>query len=274
MSMIPPFYKPKRAGYTLIELIVAVGLFALVMTLSSGAYLLMVDLSRQSQGVTTGINSLSFALETMTRSIRTGTAYSCGDFGGDCSGDDSFSFKDSSGANITYAFGEQGANGSVGAITKNGIILTDPSVDISALTFYVSGTGTVAAGDYAQPHVIIIVSGTVSSGPKKAPQTFAIETGATMRGIDLNIASAPVENPPSPTCTLLADPPSILLGGASALTWTTAYATSFSIDQSAPPTSPASGGSVSVSPSVTTTYTGTVTNAAGSGTCSAQVAVQ
>ena len=175
-------------GYTLIELIVAVGLFALVMTLSSGAYLLMIDLSRQSQGVTTGINSLSFALETMTRSIRTGTSYSCGDFGGDCPGGaNSFSFKDSGGVNITYAHGEQGPGGSIGTITKNGTVLTDPSVDVSSLTFYVSGTETVASGDYAQPHVTIIVSGTVSSGPKKAPQTFAIETGATMRGIDLSV---------------------------------------------------------------------------------------
>ena len=32
-----------RNGYTLIELVVAVGLFALVMTLASGAYLLMID---------------------------------------------------------------------------------------------------------------------------------------------------------------------------------------------------------------------------------------
>ena len=264
-------------GYTLIELVVAVGLFALVMTLAAGAYLLMVDLSRQAQGISTGIDNLSFVLETMTRSIRTGTSYSCGSFGGDCSGGaDRFSFKDASGVDITYAYGLQ-TDGLTGAIAKNGnVILTDPSVSVSSLTFYVSGTGTVAANDFAQPYVTIVVSGTVSSGPRKTSQAFTVETSATMRGIDLNITSAPVENPPMPTCTLSANPTSptpVLAGGAATLTWVAQYATSFSIDNGAPPTSPASGNSVSVIPVSTTVYTGTATNAVGSNTCSATVLV-
>ena len=60
------------------------GLFSLVMLLASGAYLVMIGISRQTQSVATGINNLSFALEAMTRTIRTGTNYSC-DNGGDCS---------------------------------------------------------------------------------------------------------------------------------------------------------------------------------------------
>jgi len=66
------------------------------------------------------------------------------------------------------------------------IPLTDPSsVTISSLMFYVSGTGTyTATGDINQPHVTIIVSGTVSAGPGKS-QAFSVETGATMRGTDL-----------------------------------------------------------------------------------------
>lgn len=169
-------------GYTLIELVVAVGLFALVMTLASGAYLLMIDLSRQTQGIATGINSLSFALETMTRSIRTGTNYNCGDFGGDCpEGSTRFSFTNSSGEDIIYD--QEGS----GIVQDDSIPLTDPSVTISSLTFYVTGTGTIANGDYLQPHVTIAVSGTVSSGPRGTPQPFTIETGATMRGIDLTV---------------------------------------------------------------------------------------
>jgi len=172
----------RTRGYTLIELVVAVGLFALVMTLASGAYFLMIDLSRQTQGVATGINSLSFALETMTRSIRTGTNYNCGAFGGDCaSGDTRFFFTDANGVDISYD--QQGS----GIVKDDTIPLTDPSVTITSLTFYVTGTGTIATGDYLQPHVTIAVSGTVSSGPRQAPQPFTIETGATMRGIDLSV---------------------------------------------------------------------------------------
>jgi prepilin-type N-terminal cleavage/methylation domain-containing protein len=169
--------KNKKSGYTLIELIVAVGLFALVMMLVSGAYLMMISVTRQAQGLATGIDNLSFTLETMTRTIRTGTNYSCNG-GWDCSGGTTFSVKNSSGTTMTYTL-------SGGAITQtqNGVtvILTDPSVNVTSLKFYVSGT---PKGNSSEPHATITVSGTVSSGPGKT-ETFWVETGATMRGIDL-----------------------------------------------------------------------------------------
>jgi prepilin-type N-terminal cleavage/methylation domain-containing protein len=164
--------KRMSRGYTLIELIVAIGLFALVMTLVSGAYLMMISVTRQAQGIATGIDNLSFALETMTRTVRTGTVYSCG--GGNCSGGTTFSVKNSNGITVTYTL-------SGGAIVQNNIVLTDPSVNVTSLTFYVSGT---PSGDVYQPHVTITVSGTVSAGSGKT-EPFSIETGATMRGIDL-----------------------------------------------------------------------------------------
>ncbi|MDE1945523.1 MAG: prepilin-type N-terminal cleavage/methylation domain-containing protein, partial [Patescibacteria group bacterium] len=60
-------------GYTLIELIVAIGLFAVVMTLASGAYLIMIGVNRETEGLATGIDNLSFVLESMTTAMRTGT---------------------------------------------------------------------------------------------------------------------------------------------------------------------------------------------------------
>ena len=170
----------RNRGYTLVELIVAVGLFAIIMTIASGAYIVMIDLTRQSQNKATGIDNLSFALETMTRNIRTGTNYNCGG-AGDCSGTDSFSFSDPNGETITYtnvssAIYQRKGNGALS-------VLTDPlSVNISSLKFYVSGT---TSGDNYQPHVTIIISGDVSSGSGKEPQSFVVETGATMRGPDI-----------------------------------------------------------------------------------------
>ena len=173
---VVPYGKVVR-GYTLIELIIAVGLFALVMLLASGAYLVMISLNRQTQAMATGINNLSFALETMTRDIRTGTAYSCG--GGDCAGGaSSFSFTSEAGTGVSYSLSSAALQKTSGAAQS---ILTDPTVSISALTFYVTGT---AKSDTQQPHVTIIISGTVSSGPGKT-QPFTVETGATMRGTDL-----------------------------------------------------------------------------------------
>ncbi|MFA6278552.1 MAG: type II secretion system protein [Candidatus Paceibacterota bacterium] len=168
-----------KRGYTLVELIIAVGLFALVMTLASGAYIVMIDLTRKAQGTATGIGSLSFALETMTRTIRTGTEYHCPAItGDDCSGGDSFSTRNSKGNVVSYELSGGSITQTQGSVSAN---LTDPSVTVSSLTFYVSGTST---GDSSQPYVVITVSGTVSSGHGD-PQSFTVETGAAMRGIDL-----------------------------------------------------------------------------------------
>jgi Tfp pilus assembly protein PilW len=161
-----------------VELIVAVGLFALVMVLASGAYLVMLGMNRQTQAVATGINNLSFALETMTRTIRTGTDYGCPTYGTNCSaGGTVFSVKNTSGATIEYRLLN-------GTITQNGVALTDPppAITVSSLMFYATGT---AKGDGQQPHVTIIVSGTVSTGAGKPLETFSVETGATMRGTDI-----------------------------------------------------------------------------------------
>lgn len=166
----------RRRGYTLIELIIAVGLFALIMLLASGAYLLMIGLNRQAQATATGINNLSFALEAMTRDIRTGTGYDCG--GQSSCQVGSFSFKNENGTSVMYNLSGSALQKTVSATPS---ILTDPSVTVSSLTFYVNGA---TKSDNQQPRVTIIVSGTVSSGPGKT-QPFTVETGATMRGTDL-----------------------------------------------------------------------------------------
>ena len=169
----------KNRGYTLVELVVAVGLFAVVMLLASGAYLIMIGLNRQVQGIATGINNLSFALETMTRTIRTGSQYGCPSAGVDCpSGGSDFVVLNESGQEMRYTLSV--TNGS-GVIMQNDVALTDPTVNVSSLTFYSFGT---TSGDGYQPHVTIVVSGTVSYGAGKS-EPFTVETGATMRGPDL-----------------------------------------------------------------------------------------
>ena len=169
-------------GYTLVELIVAVGLFALIMTLVSGAYLIMISTNQRAQAISTGIDDLSFALEIMTREIRTGTSYNCGG-GGDCpNGGNSFSFTNENNEPITYNLGGFAPNQYIQR-TKNTRTkgFTGPSVNISSLTFYVTGTTN---NDWQQPHVTIVVSGSVSAG-HGTPESFSVEAAATMRGSDI-----------------------------------------------------------------------------------------
>ena len=138
------------SGYTLVELIIAIGLFSIIMTLSSGAYLMMIGLNRQAQGIATGINDLSFAIETMTRDIRTGSLYSCGiGLGlGDCPlGSSSFSFKNKDSLTVSYGLSGSSLQKTINATQE---VLTDSSVTISSFTVYVSGTAP-APSDYQQP---------------------------------------------------------------------------------------------------------------------------
>lgn len=178
----------KKNGFTLIELMVSVGLFSIITLLTASAYFMMLSINRQTQGIATGINNLSFALETMTHTIRTGTGYGCPSAGTDCppSGGTSFSLTDENGVSVSYRLGGTPPNQYIQK-TVNGVstTLTDPSVTVSSLLFYAFGTKPFSGGsNRRQPYVTIIVSGTVSYGPGKT-QSFTIETGATMRGTDL-----------------------------------------------------------------------------------------
>ena len=175
-------------GFTLIELIVAVGLFAVIMVLSAGAYYVIIGADRNAQSVSTGIDDVSFALEAMTRDIRTGYDY-CGRGSAltkACSASQ-FVFRSQDGTETAYALGSQsdGAGGTVGDIEKNGNPLTDPSINITSLAFYPQGTSPYSAGnDTEQARVFIIVSGTVAGG-NVAAQQFDVETLATMRQSDI-----------------------------------------------------------------------------------------
>ncbi len=175
-------------GFTLIELMVAIGLFASIMTIAASAYLTMIRVSQQAQAISTGIDNVSFALESMTRDIRSGSAYGCGQTP-NCpywsGGSGEFTFTDANGNAITYKL----ASGSIQeqkGISPTWVSLTDPSVTITSLVFYVSGVGSYSTtGDTQQPYVTIIVSGSVPSSPGRAPQPFTVESSAAWRGSDI-----------------------------------------------------------------------------------------
>lgn len=185
----------QQKGFTLIEIIVAVGLFSIVMSMAAGAYLLMVGVNQQAKSISTGIDNLAFALESMARTIRTGTAFSCGTSLnlGDCSssGNSSFSLVDQNGSTVTYSLTPLGSSQYIQKRTVTSatppvtstVSLTDATlVNITAMTFALSGATPASGGDVKQPYVVIVVSGTVLG---KTQKLFTIETSAAMRGSDI-----------------------------------------------------------------------------------------
>jgi prepilin-type N-terminal cleavage/methylation domain-containing protein len=65
------------AGFTLIEMIVSLGVFSVVVTTAVGAVLMLIATNQQLQGEQSVMTNLSFALDTMTREIRTGFNIYC-----------------------------------------------------------------------------------------------------------------------------------------------------------------------------------------------------
>lgn len=65
------------AGFTLIEMIVSLGVFSVVVTTAVGAMLVLIATNQQLQAEQSVMTNLAFALDTMTREMRTGYNYYC-----------------------------------------------------------------------------------------------------------------------------------------------------------------------------------------------------
>lgn len=68
---------PTQAGFTLVELIVSLAVFATVVTMSVGALLILISTNQQLQAEQSVMTNLSFALDSMSREMRTGTHFYC-----------------------------------------------------------------------------------------------------------------------------------------------------------------------------------------------------
>lgn len=186
-------YARTQRGYSLLEMMVAIGLFSFVMLLATGAFLKFMSLERVARYTNDVTTNLSFAVDSIGRSIRTGTSYDCGTTGGELNcwptAQNRFSFVDDQGRTVTYILK---GNGSLGRCTgatcddSTAIDLTDKRITIQSLKFFVQGVGASGAGvNVKQPQVIINMTGTMQPEPDKPAVSFTIQTMATQRLLEL-----------------------------------------------------------------------------------------
>jgi len=186
-SMFGKLYRSARksgAGFTLVELIVSLGLFIVVMMISTGAMLSLSDMSRKVQSMRIATDNLNLALESMLKEIRMGTVYHCDytelpiNITRDCGGENSIAFLAQDGSTTVYRI-----NGTVIERSKDGggtfSSITAPEINIQYLNFYVSGAEG-AGGN--QPRVLINLGGTAGA---KVMSEFKIQTTITQRAPDL-----------------------------------------------------------------------------------------
>lgn len=191
----PITYKVKP-GFTLIEMMVAVSIFAMVMLIGVGALLSLVEANRRAQSLNSVINNLNAALEGISRSVRVGTDYHCGawnDLTGlsvpkDCvSGGELLAFESSGGDRnnstdqVLYRL-----NRTTNRLERSldagssWVALTAPEVAIENFTFYVLGSANT---DDVQPRVIINIKGSASTG--KITSNFHVQATVAQRIIDI-----------------------------------------------------------------------------------------
>ncbi|QQR82867.1 type II secretion system protein [Candidatus Campbellbacteria bacterium] len=171
------------AGFTLVEMIVAVFIFSVVMIVASTSVVTMLDANRKAQATKTVMNNLNFALDSMTRAIRVGTDYGCGSAKTCPDGSTEFSFMDRDGRQVTYAFSQPRGSekGSIERDVGDGsgfLPVTAPDVDIDTFMFYLVGDGASE-----QPRVLVIIRGTAGK-TERTKVAFDLETLITQRFLE------------------------------------------------------------------------------------------
>jgi len=158
-------------GFTLIEMIVSVSLFTVVSLIAIGALISISSANRKVNSLRTTMDNINFAMEVISRDIRTGTSYSV------TGNNKKMTFTDQGGIEVQYR--HQGSSIQV----KNGpggfTDITSPEINVEDLSFYVVGVGT----DGRQPRVLITIRGTAGV-QDKVISTFNLQTTISQRSLD------------------------------------------------------------------------------------------
>jgi len=179
-----------KHGFSLIEILVAVSVFSVAATISTGALMSITDAQQKILALRIVQDNLSYAFDTMGKEIRTGSFYHCGstidDYSSsprDCStfpGGPSFTFINSVGDTITYRLSSNRIERVLNGNPLTALIMTSPDAVINALSFYVVGSLT---NDKLQPRVSIILKGTAGI-KEKLKSHINVQTTISQRLID------------------------------------------------------------------------------------------
>ncbi len=208
------FTKPsKTAGFTLVELMVSLTIFSIVMLVSIGTLLTIIDVNAKAQALYTATTNLSFTLDNMTRELRTGYHYHCKEtapsgqsFPGDNSTQDCDDNEDRGefiaftrerdGFRVGYKIAEIPGTEVQGLFQKidnpsgnDGDLdwtpLTSPDVSIDAFELTVKNTDTYYGdSDTDQPSIDLFIRGHVNNG-LETDTDFSIQTHIIQRRLDL-----------------------------------------------------------------------------------------
>lgn len=178
-----------QRGFTIIELVVSIGVFSILVTLAVGSIARSLRTQRQLSAMIAANTNVSLALEQMAREIRTGYGFEPAN-GTVCSGtwcaSDELLFENAMGAQVAYRLVNKsiertvttpGGQDEIGYITGN-------DAEITYLSFILFGHST---GDGFPPRVTIALGVTPQGGERdlvlKGIET-RLQTTVSSRSVD------------------------------------------------------------------------------------------
>ncbi len=175
----------KNSGYTIVETMIAISVFLVVILVGTTALLNANVLHQKSDDMRSVVDSLSFAMEDISRNLRTGYGYHCIDDGNtsaiepkSCISGKGVSFKSDAGDRIKYLIEDLNVKKSVAGGPF--ISLTPPEIIVDPSSrFIVSGA---ELSDTSQPYITIELLGTISYREVNTP--FFLRTSVSQRSVD------------------------------------------------------------------------------------------
>lgn len=195
-----------QAGFTLIELMVSLSLFVIVVLAVIGSLYSVNRASQKAASMRTVLDNLNFAMDAMSRSIKTGHhlwcqppengVYSITDNHncpmGSGQAHDSLQLVNTLGQKEIVQFRLDTDRKEIQKRTRvsetqpwgDWIAMTTPQISVETLSFYVDGAN-IAQGnnDFLQPSVIIVVKGSVTANDGEIIP-FSLQTVASQRAAE------------------------------------------------------------------------------------------
>lgn len=198
-------FSKKTSGFTLVEMMVALGIFTIALFLATSAFLSVVNADRKSRATRIATDNLNLMLEDMSRKLKTGYDYNCGGGTGtsDCASQSTLALTDQTGlARIIYKRGVgngvitpgsaasgcgTGYSATQGCVLRSDdggtsfMLSTSPEIDITTLQFTVLGSAPWT--DTTQPTVTVVAAGSLGS-QTSTKVAFRMQTTVTQRAYD------------------------------------------------------------------------------------------
>lgn len=178
-----------KRGFTLIEMMVSVAIFSIVVMISLGAILTILDANRKARTLTEVMNNLNFSVEMITRSLKTGVEpVVSGDtleVGSIVLEEDGFqrektSYKQSTaGDGVRKYISQCVTDYELECGPDDWTAITSDQVNIEKFDVFVIGTD-----DGNQPRTQIFISGTVRIN-EKISSDFSLQTTVSQRRLNL-----------------------------------------------------------------------------------------